>query len=256
MTTQRPIVLRATELTKTYYTTEPPAQVLNGIDLAVHEGEFVAVMGASGSGKSTLLYCISGLDRPSSGNVELDGQQITELSDAELSRIRLTRLGFVFQQAHFLKNLTIRDNIMLPALKAYPDEQAQTSARVAELMSRFDIDHVADHGVTEVSGGQLQRAALCRALATRPALIFADEPTGALNSSMTTEVMDALSSVHADGRTLVMVTHAAYAAARADRVVYLADGLVVDQLELGTWTPESAADREASLAEWLRDRGF
>ncbi len=256
MTTQQSTILQATSLTKTYHSTEPPAQVLNGIDLTVREGEFVAVMGASGSGKSTLLYCVSGLDQPTSGSVEFEGRQISGLDDDQLSRIRLTRMGFVFQQAHFLKNLTLRDNIMLPALKAHPRERGATIAHVEALLARFEIRHVAGHGITEVSGGQLQRAAICRALATRPALVFADEPTGALNSAMSDEVLDALSRVHAGGTAVVMVTHSASAAARADRVVYLSDGLVVDSLELGPWTRAAASDRERRTVTWLTEHGF
>jgi putative ABC transport system ATP-binding protein len=256
MTTQHATILQATGLTKTYYSTEPAAQVLNGIDLTVHQGEFVAVMGASGSGKSTLLYCISGLDQPTSGSVEFEGRQINGLNDDQLSRIRLTRMGFVFQQAHFLKNLTIRDNIMLPALKAHPGERGATIAHVEELLARFEIGHVAGNGITEVSGGQLQRAAICRALATRPALVFADEPTGALNSAMSNEVLDALSHAHADGTAVVMVTHSANAAARADRVVYLSDGVVIDSLELRRWTQAAASDREGRTSAWLTGHGF
>lgn len=177
--------LEARDLTKTYLSTDPPTQVLNGIDLAVRTGEFLVVMGASGSGKSTLLYSISGMDRPTSGTVLLEGRDLTGLDDAEMSRVRLTEMGFIFQQAYFLSNLTIRDNILLPALKADPKAKDAAVARVDALMARFGIDHVAGHGTTQVSGGQLQRASICRALACEPSILFADEPTGALNSAMT-----------------------------------------------------------------------
>lgn len=250
------VILESRDLSKTYYSTDPPTQVLNGIDLTVRQGEFLVVMGASGSGKSTLLYSISGMDRPTSGNVLLQGSDITSLKDVELSRVRLTEMGFIFQQAYFLSNLNIRDNILLPALKANPKEKDAAVARVDALMERFGIAHVKQHGITQVSGGQIQRASICRALACSPSILFADEPTGALNSSMTTEVMDALTDVHREGTTLVMVTHDPACAARADRVIYLRDGLLVDSRELGTWNKDGATQREDELLAWLRKKGF
>lgn len=256
MTITDDVTLQARDITKTYFSTDPPTQVLGGIDLDVHRGEFVVVMGASGSGKSTLLYSVSGMDRPTEGSVSLGGRDLTALSDDEMSRVRLTEMGFVFQQAYFLANLTIRDNILLPALKAAPKAKDAAIARVDALMSRFGIDHVGDHGITEVSGGQLQRASICRALASEPTIVFADEPTGALNSSVTLEVMDALSAIHADGTTIVMVTHDPACAARADRVIYLRDGQVVAERRLGTWQVEQAAAREDDLLGWLRELGF
>jgi putative ABC transport system ATP-binding protein len=243
-------------LTKAYHSAVAETRVIDGIDLAVGTGEFLVVMGASGSGKSTLLYNVSGMDRPTSGSVMLHGHDLTSLNDAEMSRIRLTSMGFVFQQAHFLRNLSIRDNILLPALKAAPRAKEAAIARVDALMERFGIAHVQRHGVTEVSGGQLQRASICRALACEPSILFADEPTGALNSSMTAEVMDALTDVHREGTTVVMVTHDPACAARADRVIYLRDGALVDSRELGTWSEERSAGREDELLAWLRELGF
>lgn len=250
------LALSARGVEKTYHSTEPPTTVLSGVDLDVRDGEFVAVMGASGSGKSTLLYAISGMDRPTAGTVVIDGRDLTTLNDREMSQVRLTQMGFVFQQAYFLANLNIRDNILLPALKADPKHKNEATERVDALLERFGIAHVADHGITQVSGGQLQRASICRALATQPKILFADEPTGALNSSMTVEVMDAISQVHVDGATIVMVTHDPGCAARADRIVYLRDGQVVDSFHLGPWSADSATEREDSLLSWLRGQGF
>ncbi|WP_340538949.1 ABC transporter ATP-binding protein [Nocardioides sp. GXZ039] len=248
--------LEATGITKTFFTTDPPAQVLNGIDLAVGVGEFVAIMGASGSGKSTLLYAISGMDRPTEGTVLIDGVELTSLSDVEMAKVRLHTMGFIFQQAHLLANLNIGDNVLLPALKADPDNAEAAHKRVRGLLERFAIDHVAHHATTEVSGGQLQRAAICRAMAAEPSIIFADEPTGALNSAMSAEVMDSLTELNRDGTSLVMVTHSGACASRADRVIYLRDGLVVDEIALGKWTPEAAQDRELTISSWLAGQGF
>lgn len=249
-------MLRTTDLTKEYLSTDPPTPVLGGVDLQVPAGEFLAVMGASGSGKSTLLYTISGMDRPTGGHVHLAGQNLTALGDAEASRLRLTTMGFVFQQAYFLRNLSIRDNILLPALKAAPRQKKDVLARVDALMERFGLAALAGRAVTEVSGGQLQRASICRALVGEPEIVFADEPTGSLNSQMTREVMDALTEVHREGRTLVMVTHDPACAARAERVVYLRDGLVAGSRELGTWTESEADQRSGELLDWLRRLGF
>ncbi|QVQ50763.1 ABC transporter ATP-binding protein [Spiractinospora alimapuensis] len=251
------VTLECRDLTKTFTSTDPPTQVIKGVDLSIRTGEFVVVMGASGSGKSTLLYNVSGMDRATSGEVRLGGQDLTALSDEEMSRVRLTRMGFVFQQAYFLNNLSVRDNILLPALKAVPRRERESAvARVDALMERFGIAHVGRHGITQVSGGQLQRASICRALAGEPTILFADEPTGALNSGMTTEVMDALTDVHREGTTVVMVTHDPACAARADRVVYLRDGALVDSRELGAWSHEEATPREDDLLAWLRTLGF
>lgn len=255
-TATRSITLEASGLTKTYFATDPPTPVLNGIDLRVREGEFLVVMGASGSGKSTLLYSMSGMDRPTSGEVHLGGTNLTDLDDDAMSRVRLTRMGFVFQQAYLLENLGVRDNILLPALKATPRDRVAVEQRVDALMARFGIEHLKNHGITQVSGGQLQRASICRALAGRPAVLFADEPTGALNTSMTSEVMDALTDVHEDGTTIVMVTHDPKVAARGERIVYLRDGLVVDSRDLGRWSTGTATAREDALLEWLRGQGF
>ncbi|AXE39414.1 putative ABC transporter ATP-binding protein YknY [Acidipropionibacterium virtanenii] len=246
-------LLRARGLTKEFPSTDPPTRVLHGIDLDVADGEFLAVMGASGAGKSTLLYTLSAMDRPTSGTVELEGEPMQSLDDTRMSRIRLTRMGFVFQQPHFLGNLSIRDNILLPALKAGIRDADQ---RVDLLLGRFGIAAIGGHGVTEASGGQLQRASLCRALVCEPAILFADEPTGALNSTATIDVLDALVEAHATGVTIVMVTHDPVCAARAERLVYLRDGRIVDSVEQGPWNPDEAQQRESRMLTWLATKDF
>lgn len=253
----RTSVFRCEGLTKTFYSTEPPTEVIKGVDLTVPAGEFLTVMGSSGSGKSTLLYSMSGMDRPTGGRVELEGRDLMSLNDQDMSRLRLSRMGFVFQQAYFLRNLSVRDNILLPAVKSGKYSGDKADARVDELLTRFGIDHVGNHGITQVSGGQLQRASICRALVNSPSILFADEPTGALNSSMTTEVLDALSGAHREGTTLVMVTHDPVCAARADRLVYLRDGRVVDEYRSGRRNGLSGQDeRLDGVMSWLRKNDF
>lgn len=250
------VALRARAVTKSFDTTDPPTRVLRGVDLDVAAGEFVAIMGASGSGKSTLLYALSGLDRPTDGTVVLSGRDLTSVTEKEASRLRLHEMGFVFQQSHFLDNLSIRDNVLLPALKAAGAHDRSVPGRIDGLMERFGITHIADHGITEASGGQLQRASICRALSVGPSVLFADEPTGALNSSMSDDVMEAISSVHADGMTIVMVTHDPAVAARADRVIYLRDGQLIDTLDLATITEADGRSGEDELQSWLTANGF
>ncbi|WP_051297603.1 ABC transporter ATP-binding protein [Brevibacterium album] len=249
-------LLRVRGLEKKFATTDPPTRVLEGIDLDVRRGEFLAIMGASGSGKSTLLYSVSGMDRPTAGTVELDGDELTTLGDRTLSAIRLTRMGFVFQQARFLENLSVRDNVLLPALRAGKLGARQAEATVDGLLERFGIAHIAHHGVTEASGGQLQRASLARALATDPAIVFADEPTGALDSAMTREVLDALTDVHADGTTILLVTHDPVCAARAERLIRLRDGVIAAEREQGLWAPEDEGARERGVLDWLAHHDF
>jgi ABC transporter related protein len=188
--------------------------------------------------------------------VLLSGQDLTGLSNSEMSHLRLTTMGFVFQQAYLLPNLSLRDNILLPVLKAFPESRDAARKRVDQLMERFDIEHVATHGVTEVSGGQLQRAALCRAIATEPKILFADEPTGALNSTVTREVMKALNDINVEGTTIVMVTHDPACAVLADRVVYLRDGALAGEHNLGAWDSEDTGRRQEDLQNWLKGLGF
>ena len=248
------VVLAAKHITKRF----GDAEVLHGIDLTVHSGEFVAIMGRSGSGKSTLLYNISGMDQPTSGEVLLDGTDIASLNDEKMSEVRLHRIGFVFQQSYLLKNLSIRDNILLPGLKAKNLSRDEVVQRADEIMQRLDIAHIAAHDIKNVSGGQLQRASIARALINSPAVLIGDEPTGALNSSATKEVMDIFNSINEDGTTIVIVTHDAKVAARAQRVIYIKDGSIHDELVLGKIKSKDGniGEREARLASWLHEHGF
>jgi putative ABC transport system ATP-binding protein len=233
-------------------------QVLNNINFKVDEGEFIAIMGRSGSGKSTLLYSISGMDRPTSGNVIFSGKDISSLDDVKMSEIRLKHMGFIFQHSYLLKNLSIRDNIVLPGFKAGTMPREEINQNANALMVKTGIDGVADHDIKKVSGGQLQRAAICRALINKPDILFGDEPTGALNSSTTREVMDIINSVNAENTTVIIVTHDAKVAARASRVIYLMDGNIHDELTLGKYEgdEETKSTREKRLSEWLEKKNF
>ena len=244
-----PPALRARGLSKSYR-----SPVLDNLDLDIEQGQFVAIMGPSGSGKSTLLHCLSGMDRPSGGSVLLGDTEITSLSEKELAALRLTRFGFVFQQAHLMTTLCLLDNIVLPGFLAGLSPRAEITARGEELMERMGIADLAAGGVTEVSGGQLQRAGICRALINDPGIVFADEPTGALNSATALQILDLLGQVHASGTTLVMVTHDARVAARADRVLVLVDGSIAEDLALGEYEKARAAQRLSAVSEALQRR--
>ncbi len=231
-------------------------KILKGIDLTVKEGEFVAIMGQSGSGKSTLLYNISGMDRATNGEISFDGEDISNIDDEKMSNIRLKKMGFIFQQSHLLKTLSIRDNIVLPGFKANSDSRENVNAYAEELMKRTGIDQIVDHDIKKVSGGQLQRAAICRALINHPNIIFGDEPTGALNSGATKEIMDIINEVNAEGTTVMLVTHDAKVAARADRVIFLSDGNITDEIVLGKYEEKSFSEREKKMTQWLGKQEF
>lgn len=230
--------------------------VLTGISFEIKEGEFVAVMGQSGCGKSTLLYCVSGMDRPTSGEIIFDGQEMLALSEKETEKLRLKRMGFIFQKANFLKNLSVADNIVFPAFQLGEQSRVEIQKTAQVLMERLNILPVADHDIRQVSGGQLQRAAVCRAMINRPDILFGDEPTGALNSSATQEVMDIMAGINQDGTTIMLVTHDANVASRADRVIYLEDGQIKDTLSLGKFSLEHRAARERQIRYWLEMMKF
>ena len=211
--------LRARGLSKSYQ-----SPVLTDLDLDIEQGQFVAIMGPSGSGKSTLLHCLSGMDRPTDGSVLLGDTEMTTLSEKELAALRLTRFGFVFQQAHLMTTLCLLDNIVLPGFLAGLRPRAEVTARGQELMKRMGIAELAASGVTEVSGGQLQRAGIL------------------------------LGEVHASGTTLVMVTHDAQVAARADRVLVLVDGRIEEDLSLGRYRETEAPSRLVTVTEALQRR--
>jgi putative ABC transport system ATP-binding protein len=250
--------LTATAVHKTFGEADAETTVLRGIDIDIERGDFVAIMGPSGSGKSTLLYCLSGMDPVTDGTVTLhdgdaDAVEVTALRQKDLAELRLTRMGFVFQQVHLLRNLTILDNVVLPGFTASPGEREAVVARARELLDLVGIGELADREITQASGGQLQRAAIARALINSPDLVFGDEPTGALNAAMAAEIMDLLVQVNREGRTVVLVTHDANVAARAKRVVVLRDGLIDGDLRRDdTQTDDQWAE---SLVGWLTSHG-
>ena len=249
-------VLQVKDLCKTYIIKKNSNNVLRNINFELGEGEFVTVMGPSGSGKSTLLYTVSGMDEMTSGKVNFNGRDISSLNKKEMSKLRLTEMGFIFQQMYMMKKLCVFDNIVLPAYQSGMS-RSEANKRAESLMRRLDIIETAEHEVNEVSGGQLQRACLCRALINEPKVIFADEPTGALNSKAAADVMRELVAANRDGTSIMMVTHSIKVAAMSDKVLYLMDGDIQGEIELGKLTDETElSGRERRLGSWLMERGW
>lgn len=218
-------------------------KVLRNVSVTIYEGEFVSIMGPSGSGKSTLLYALSGLDTIDSGEVTFSNQRLTACGETERSDIRRQQMGFVFQQPIFLKNLTIIDNIVLPAMRDNRKKGKELAKKAQHLMGETGIGDLTYRMTNQVSGGQLQRAGICRALINDPKIIFGDEPTGALNSKAAQEIMDHFLRINQEGTTMMLVTHDVKVAAQSERVLFMKDGQIVNELKLGKLTNQEIDGR-------------
>ena len=253
-------VLDVKGLCKTYVVNKRQNNVLKNIDLTIEEGEMVSVMGPSGSGKSTLLYCISGMDRPTAGEVRFRGRELSGLNDRQLAEVRLDEMGFIFQQMYMMKNLSVLDNVILPSVRSgkNKEKRRRTEERGRELLNRLGIGDIAANDINEASGGQLQRACICRSLMNDPQVIFADEPTGALNRSTSDEVLEELLKINREGTAVVCVTHDVKVAAQCSRVLYITDGTIHSEITLGRYDGDegSLRDRERRLSSWLMEQGW
>lgn len=219
-------VVAAVGLYRDYAMNGRPVHALRGVSLTVEPGEYVAIAGPSGSGKSTLLHILGGIDPPSSGAVTLEGRRLDRLSDRELTRLRLTRIGFVFQRFHLLPVLTAIENVELPMAEAGVGRRERRD-RARELLDYVGLGDRGGHRATQLSGGEMQRVAIARALANRPALLLADEPTGELDQETGEEILALFRRINRDGATLVVVTHDERLAAEASRVIHMQDGRIV-----------------------------
>ncbi len=230
--------------------------ILKGISFDIAEDEMIPVMGPSGSGKSTLLYNVSGMDQASSGEVWLGDTEIAGLNEDNKAQLRLHRMGFVFQMMNMLSNLNIIDNIAFPAVHSDKKNRKVYYERARALMDKLNIGELAGRNIKEVSGGELQRACICRSMIMKPEIIFADEPTGALNQTATTEVMDAFLEINREGTTIMMVTHDSKVASMCERILYLLDGEIKGELVLGKYTEEETRERELRTSNWLESMGW
>lgn len=237
-------------------------QILKDVSFSMEGGEMVAVMGPSGSGKSTLLYNVAGMDQPSGGKVWLKEQEITELSEDEKALLRLHRMGFVFQQMNMMENLNILDNILLPVMQANKGRNNQKKTKTElkkeakKMMEKLSIAELGERSITQVSGGQLQRACICRSMMNQPEIIFADEPTGALNKSAAAEVMQAFVKLNQEGTTILMVTHDSKVASTCNRILYLLDGSICGELSLNGQKYWTQKQREEKVNYWLMEMGW
>jgi putative ABC transport system ATP-binding protein len=252
-------LIEVKNLCKTYIVNKRQNNVLKNVNMTINEGEMVAVMGPSGSGKSTLLYTVSGMDKATAGEVYFNGKDIVKLKEKEISNIRLNEMGFIFQQMYMMKNLSILDNVILPATQSKKNNETrkETVLRGQELLRKLSIIDIADNDINEVSGGQLQRACICRSMINKPKVIFADEPTGALNRTSSDEVMKELIKLNKEGTTIMLVTHDVKVAAKCTRVMYIVDGNIKGEFNLGEYSSDNKLkERERALNNWLMEMGW
>lgn len=251
-------ILQANTINKIYQVAKGNHHlVLKDINIEIKEGEFVSIMGPSGSGKSTLLYSLSGMDKISTGQVIFHSTELQKLKENQLAKVRLNEMGYIFQQNQLLKNLNIIDNIVLPGYLAKQCTRQEVDAWAQELVQLVGIETIQTHAITEVSGGQLQRAAICRALINKPRIIFADEPTGALNSKATNEVMQLLTKINETNTTIVIATHDVKVAMRSERIIFMMDGQIAADKTLGkVIETTNMKDREEEITMWLATLGF
>lgn len=252
-------IIEVKDLCKTYIVNKRQNNVLKNVNFTIKEGEMTAVMGPSGSGKSTLLYAVSGMDSITSGEVRFGGKSIAKLRAKELAQLRLNEMGFIFQQMYMLKNLSVMDNIALPALqsKKSPLSRKEKLETARSLMHKLGIIEVADNDINEVSGGQLQRACICRSMVNSPKIIFADEPTGSLNRTASEEVMTELAKINDAGTAIMLVTHDVRVAAKCTRILYIVDGNIKGEYNLDRYTSGAELrERERALNHWLMEMGW
>lgn len=225
-------------------------ELFHGLDVSVFAGDFTVIMGPSGAGKSTLLYALSGMDSISGGTVDYMGQPVTGLSENKMSELRAKEFGFVFQQTHLVSNLTLLENVTVAGYLAGKEPLKTIQARAEQLLRQMGVEGAKERLPAHVSGGEAQRAAIARAMIGGPGLLFADEPTGALNRQSSREVLDLLTGLNQEGQTILMVTHDMGAAVRGSRILYLEDGKILDELTLPPYEkPDQKREEQAS--QWL-----
>lgn len=245
------VILSAKGLCKSFAYEGVQNHVLCGIDLDLYRGDFTVIMGSSGSGKSTLMYALSGMDRATAGQVIYGGEDIAAASEKRLSELRRRDFGFVFQQIHLVSNLTLFENITTAGYLSGKYTAEEVRARANALLDRMHIRNVGTHMPIQTSGGEQQRCAIARAVIHSPSLLFADEPTGALNRANSIGVLGLLDELHRNEQSILMVTHDRDAALHGNRLLYLDDGKLIGELELPSYTPEQAASRMTQISAWL-----
>lgn len=250
------IILQATNLSKSFTIGTSTNLVLQNLSLEISKGDFTVIMGSSGSGKSTLLYCLSGMDKATSGEVSCFNFSLTNMKEDDLAILRRIVMGFVFQQIHLIQNLNIFENIVISGYlnRSFPVDDIHRKAH--GLIKRMELVGSEKKMPSQLSGGQQQRAAIARALINSPYILFADEPTGALNSSAGQTVLDILSEENQNGQSILMVTHDIKCALRANRIIYLKDGIIIGELKQGPFAKSDLNTRESDVLNWLKELGW
>ena len=245
------VLLSAKDISKSFAHDGGQIHVISHLDLNIYDGDFTVIMGASGSGKSTLLYALSGMDKATAGSVIYNDLDLTKIKENELAKLRHTDFGFIFQQMHLVNNLSLFENIVVSGYLNKDKKAIEVNSKANELLELMGISHVKKHLPSQVSGGEQQRCAIARAVINSPKLIFADEPTGALNKTNTIEVLNLLTKLNENNQSILMVTHDIRAALRANRVIYLEDGKVKGEIDLPPYNNEDEKSREVQLNAWL-----
>lgn len=244
-------ILSAKGLCKSFAHNGGQIHILSHIDCDLYENDFTVIMGASGSGKSTLLYALSGMDRATAGQVIYNDSDIVTMKETELAKLRYTDFGFVFQQMHLVGNLNLYENVVVPGYLNKSHSAAEVKKRAEKLLEQMGLSHIQTHLPSQVSGGEQQRCAIARAVINNPKLLFADEPTGALNRKNTTDVLNLMTGLNRMGQSILMVTHDMKAALRANRILYLEDGKIIGELSLPQYEPSTEKSRETQVNAWL-----
>lgn len=245
------VLLQGKALRKAFYRNGVSTSILDHIDIEIYQQDFTVIMGASGAGKSTLLYCLSGMDGITEGEIIYKGEKISGFSEAQMARLRGREFGFVFQQTHLVSNLTLYENVVVAGYVGKIRPPQETAERAYSLLEQMRVGSAKDRLPAQVSGGEAQRAALARAMINEPGLLFADEPTGALNKANSEEVLNLLSQLNDRGQSILMVTHDIRAALRGNRILYLEDGKILDELTLPVYGEGQARERETQINTWL-----
>lgn len=245
------IILSARNVCKTFLQSGTDTQILKSVSADIYEDDFTVIMGASGAGKSTLLYALSGMDGITDGEVLFNSEKISGLSEKKQAKLRSEHFGFVFQQTHLVSNLSLFENVAVAGYVGKKRTVKEVRENALGLLRQMNIDSAKDRLPSQVSGGEAQRAAIARAMINSPRLIFADEPTGALNKSNSTEVMRLLTELNRNGQSILMVTHDIRAAIRGNRILYMEDGKILDELSLPPYSDNDEREREQQVNDWL-----
>lgn len=245
------VLIKGENISKVFEKNDAKTQVLNQVNIDIYEGDFTIIMGSSGAGKSTLLYGLSGMDSITKGVVSYKGKKITDLSEKQMAKLRSEDFGFIFQEIQLVSNLSLFENVAVPGYINKKYEVKDVEKRAKELLREMGVERAENRLPSQISGGEAQRGAVARAMINDPGIIFADEPTGALNKANTERVLDLLSELNKKGQSILMVTHDLRGAIRGNRILYLEDGKILDELRMPAYSKDSGKEREEKISEWL-----